>query len=118
MTIEEIKAEIKSRQYSCIKMVNGGCDNTAYVRGSHDTYREVLELLEDLEPSWHPYPKEVPLVSDVYRVTLDVSPFAITRDLYYNSVTGLCQLPRGGGELSVDVIAWMELPKPYKKENA
>lgn len=124
MTIEEIKAEIKERlaqtnvkreeQESKVEIPD-------YFSGLFDGvangFDQVLVLLDQLEPSWHEYPEEKP-ESGLYRVTLDVSPFAITRDLYYNSVTGLWENPRSGCEIVLDVIAWAELPKPYKKEDA
>lgn len=118
MTLEEIKSEIESFIFYAEVEARAAKKNEwghGFQVGKINAYENCLRWLDQFEPSWHEYPKEKP-VSGLYRVTLDVPPFAITRDLYYNSVTGLWEHPRGGGEIALDVIAWAELPKPYKKE--
>lgn len=94
MTVEEIRAEIDRHIDKCaVNGFNLMCSILGYIK----------RLLDDLEPTWHPYPEERPSKYGNYLVTCDDSDVLECRwdsDLFEE----------------LGVVAWTELPKPYKKE--
>lgn len=97
MTIEEIKAEMNrvKDKLDPLDLIEIG-------------WRECLEwvlfdLLNNLEPSWHEYPKEKPT---------EDGPYLVTWGNEYPIVGKFEE-----GTFCFDkVIAWADLPKPYKKD--
>ena len=68
---------------------------------------EVLKSEEETKVKWHPYPKERPPKDDDYLITIKGK--HIKKVMKWNSVNGYFNI-------YVNVIAWAELPKPYKEE--
>ena len=68
---------------------------------------EVLKSEEETKVKWHPYPKERPPKDDDYLIT---TKYKRTRKVMsWDSVKGYFYTEN-------DVIAWAELPEPYKGE--
>lgn len=60
---------------------------------------------------WHPYPQEKPEEYDEYLVTVKDEQDLFTFTTYW--------IPEGNTfiDFSRDIVAWAELPEPYKEEN-
>lgn len=99
MTLEEIKAEMNR--------VKDKLDPLDLIElGWRDCIEWVLfDLLNQLEPSWHQYPEEKPTKDGHYMVTIADFERPI-----------IAEYSREHGFTVWVVVAWMELPKPYKKE--
>lgn len=102
MTLEEIKAEIKKRFNDEISSKRGMPND--FVDGICFGYAECLKMLNQLEPSWHPYPAEKPTEDGYYQVTFD------------DSTVDLARWKDGSWTFNPKIIAWKEKDKPYKKE--
>ena len=117
MTLEQIKAEIKERLAQTNakrEEQESTVDVPDYFSGLFDGvangFDQVLVLLDQLEPSFHPYPQEKPPRYGWYNVTLDDNGRLEVYTSFYS---------KGGFVWFYDnnIIAWAELPKPYKKED-
>ena len=63
--------------------------------------------MEETKVKWHPYPQEPPIEDKDYLITVK---YRRTRKVMkWDSVNGYFSVYG-------DVIAWAELPKPYKEE--
>lgn len=107
MTLEEIKTRIKSyhdiaESELAIAKNERGFD---FLCGKASAYRKCMDLLNQLKPSWHPYPDEKPKEMGYYLTT---TPNGKVHEDWYNETRF--------EERDEEPIAWMEMPKPYKKE--
>lgn len=57
---------------------------------------------------WHPYPEEKPIFDDDYLITVKYK--HLPNRVY------ICSGVNGLFNIKPDVIAWAELPEPYKEE--
>lgn len=119
MTLEEIKTRIKS--YHDIadseRVIAKNERGFYYLNGKESAYRTCMDLLDQLEPSWHPYPEESPSKDGEYIVTV---PFEGAEQVAYAEfeqgrwlLPTFCYNCLGYADTP---IAWMEKPKPHKKE--
>ena len=109
MTIEQIKAEIERDL------------DLAIMRKHHlliSSLPRILKMLNNLEPSWHEYPKEKPPKDGEYIVTV---PFEGAEQVAYAEfeqgrwiLPTFCYNCLGYADTP---IAWKEKDKPYKKED-
>lgn len=123
MTLEEIKAEIKERlAQTNVKREEqeSKVDVPDYFSGLFDGvangFDQVLVLLDQLEPSWHEYPREKPTEDGAYLITRYTKHGGVFIDIdswisEYEMFDSTEDIPS-----SMKVLAWMELPKPYRKE--
>lgn len=102
MTLEEIKSEIEKRFNDEISSKRGMPND--FVDGICFGYAECLKMLNQLEPSWHEYPDEKPTEMGYYLTT---TPNGKVHEDWYNETRF--------EERDEEPIAWMELPKPYRK---
>lgn len=107
MTLEEIKASIKTyhdiaESELAIAKNERGFD---FLCGKASAYRKCMDLLNQLEPSWHPFPTEKPTEDGYYQVTFD------------DSTVDLARWKDGSWTFNPKIIAWKEKDKPYKKED-
>lgn len=107
MTIEQIIFTIEETIRAC-----NDCDS--YEEGYQDALFWVSDLLDKIEPSWHPYPAEKPPKDgELYWVTLDYDdgPRIATDDLFLNG--------KFVNYSEYAIVAWAEYnrPKPYVKED-
>lgn len=83
-----------------------------YERGKESAYRDCIELLNKYNP-WHMYPQEKPTRNGPYNVTTSygcVQPMTYENGNFYTEYAWVCTSQNDY------VMAWMELPKPYKRE--
>lgn len=98
MTLEQINAEIK-------EALRVSTDYDPYAEGYQDALFWFSDMLDTLEPSWHPYPREKPTEDGYYETT---TPKGKVKQDWWNGSEF--------EELDEQPIAWKELDKPYKKE--
>lgn len=99
MKLEEIKAEILARRNEWASK------NDDYETASFIAYDTCLNMLDQLEPSWHKYPDEKPTEDGYYETT---TPKGKVKQDWWNGSEF--------EELDEQPIAWKELDKPYSKE--
>ena len=108
MTLEEIKSEIESFIFYAEVEARAAKKNEwghGFQVGKINAYENCLRWLDQLEPSWHEYPKEKPKEMGYYLTT---TPNGKVHEDWYNETRF--------EERDEEPIAWMEMPKPYKKE--
>lgn len=110
MTIKEIICTIK-------EALRVSTDYDPYAEGYQDALIWFSDMLDTLEPSWHPYPDEKPTEDGAYLITRYTKHGGIFIDIdswisEYEMFDSTEDIPS-----SMKVLAWMELPKPYKKED-
>ena len=66
--------------------------------------------MKKTEIEWHPYPQEKPEEYDEYLVTVQVGQDLFTFTTYW--------LPQGNTFIDFyrDIVAWAEMPAPYKED--
>lgn len=111
MTLEEIKADFKEMW----NMARNEDGNPFYL-GAREAYEYAIAIIDKLEPSWHPYPAEKPTEDGAYLITRYTKHGGIFIDIdswisEYEMFDSTEDIPS-----SMKVLAWMELPKPYKRE--
>lgn len=111
MTLEEIKTRIKSyHDIAESERAMAKNERAFYCLNSEVcAYRTCIGLLDHIEPSWHSYPAEIPDKDGTYLVTSEngsvyVFPFWVSNGKFSKD------------RRSSKVVAWMEMPKPYRKE--
>lgn len=109
MTLEEIKSEIRSH------LSKDKYETYAYFCGKHNALVWVLEKLDSLEPSWHPYPAEKPEEKNGYVVSVvdESNGYCFTDASFYHPNLDRFEID---DVYQLHVYAWAERPKPYKKE--
>ena len=111
MTLEEIKKRIKALMYEAqVGMCCHDYNESDFQKGKRHAYMDCLKVLDTLEPSWHSYPAEIPDKDGTYLITSEngsvyVFPFWVSNGKFSKD------------RRSSKVVAWMEMPKPYKKED-
>lgn len=106
MTLEEIKASIKRTI------------DQAYERDDRNVaivLNNVITMLDQLEPSWHPYPAEKPTEKNGYVVSVvdESNGYCFTDASFYHPNLDRFEID---DVYQLHVYAWAERPKPYKKD--
>ena len=71
--------------------------------------------MKKTEIEWHPYPKEKPKVVDEYLVTINYGFFKITSSAIWKD--GRFMEDEDESSKMYPVIAWAEMPEPYKEDS-
>lgn len=114
-SLETLKAEIKNNTDHCECVPDGACISVEKVIGLIDSHLKLSESTEseaDNKSEWIPVSKRLPDVgSVVYGQLADGSHEILFMDDFDGQMTW-----RGRWRSNYNVIAWREMPEPYKEE--